>query len=173
MAVASIALEVIPRSHLRIGRNHLGRAVFARQEIAEGELICKFDGPLFHTKELPARRKNAHDYFLQVGDFVFLGKSKSIDDYMNHSCEPNCGLIFLGNSIYLKALRDISSGEEITYDYSTTMWKTEGSMACRCGSSKCRKVVQDFNLLPEEVRVEYMDRDIVPPFIRLNYVNGT
>ena len=173
MAVSNTFETLIPRSYLRTGRNHLGKAIFARHSISEGELICRFGGTLFHIKELPARRRNTHDYFLQVGDFVFLGKSKNLDDYMNHSCDPSCGLLYLPDGIYLKALRDISHGEEITYDYSTTMWQTGESMRCKCRSSKCREVVQDFDQLPEEIKVDYLGKGIVLPFIRTNHAYAT
>lgn len=173
MAVSSKFATIVPRSFLRVGRNHLGKAIFARHPISENELICRFGGPLFHVRELPVRKVNAHDYFLQVGDFVFLGRSRNLDDYMNHSCDPSCGLVYLPDGIYLKAIRDIDSGDEITYDYSTTMWKTKETMECRCGSPKCRKLVADFDLLPENIKVEYMDKGIVPPFIRVNYDTST
>lgn len=37
--------------------------------------------------------------------------------YINHSCRPNCVSIYVNNTQYIKALRDIYPGEEITIAY--------------------------------------------------------
>ncbi|KAG4107381.1 SET domain-containing protein [Neocallimastix lanati (nom. inval.)] len=36
---------------------------------------------------------------------------------INHDCNPNCTIYFRGNTVYLKALRDIKQDEEITINY--------------------------------------------------------
>jgi hypothetical protein len=54
----------------------------------------------------------------------------------------------------LFALRDILPGEEITYDYSSTvgpnitadMW----TMKCSCGASVCRKTIGNVLSIPED-----------------------
>ncbi len=64
--------------------------------------------------------------------------------FFNHSCDANCGFTQLPsshNSIsHVIAIRDIKSGEELTYDYQCM--DAEGShytgINCRCGSIKCR-----------------------------------
>jgi uncharacterized protein len=59
--------------------------------------------------------------------------------YMNHSCRPNAEpFILKGRKIVFKAVRTITLGEEITYDYGRDYFnyfiKKKG---CRCLS--CRK----------------------------------
>lgn len=39
---------------------------------------------------------------------------------VNHSCEPNCVSSYDGTNVYMIALKDISSGEEITVSYTDT-----------------------------------------------------
>jgi hypothetical protein len=63
--------------------------------------------------------------------------------FINHSCEPNCEPVNESGRIYIEALRSISPGEELTYDYSLTRdeqddEQTEIDYACRCGARRCR-----------------------------------
>jgi hypothetical protein len=62
-------------------------------------------------------------------------------------------------------LRDIKSGEELLWDYSTSMLERHWTMNCHCGSPLCRKVVQDFDLLPKGTQNKYLQHKIVLPFI--------
>ncbi len=80
----------------------------------------------------------------------------------NHSCQPNASVV-AGH--LLVALCDINGGEEIRYDYSTTMSENLWTMECRCRTPKCRGVVRDFHLLPEDLKLHYLSLGIVQPFI--------
>lgn len=80
----------------------------------------------------------------------------------NHSCNPNSGIV--KNSILI-AIEDIFAGEEICYDYSTTMMENYWTMVCKCGSKDCRGVIKDFHLLPETVKKRYLKLGIVQEFI--------
>ena len=39
--------------------------------------------------------------------------------FINHSCTPNCYTQVIGDMIWIRAARNIRSGEELTYDYCT------------------------------------------------------
>lgn len=55
----------------------------------------------------------------------------------NFSCDPNCESENEGGyHIWIKALRDIRAGEEITYDYNFPL--VEPPPACLCGAKTCR-----------------------------------
>ena len=45
--------------------------------------------------------------------------------FVNHSDTPNCIKVKLGNRYYLKTIRDITGGEELTVKYSFYKIKTE------------------------------------------------
>jgi len=51
----------------------------------------------------------------------------------NHSCEPTIGV---QSQIVLVALRDIATGEELTYDWATTD-DDQGRTECPCGTATC------------------------------------
>ncbi len=89
--------------------------------------------------------------------------------FANHSCDPNAGVV---DSRRLVALRDIAPGQEIRFDYSTTMDENFWTMRCRCGVPGCRGTIGDFQALPPEVRRRYLDLGVVPRFIAWRYVAG-
>ena len=49
--------------------------------------------------------------------------------FINHSCTPNCYSMIIGHTILICAGRNISAGEELTYNYYT---EGEGEISCRC-----------------------------------------
>lgn len=82
--------------------------------------------------------------------------------FINHSCEPNAGLV---DDTCVIALRQINPGEEIRYDYSTALLERYWVLDCHCGSPRCRGSVGDFDALPERTQQYYLRLGIVQPFI--------
>src|SRR4029077_4024884 len=78
---------------------------------------------------------------LQVGPDLWLCSDGSLlDDLINHSCAANAG--FLTGAPVLFALRDIAAGEEICWDYSTSISEPDWTLECRCGSPGCRGLIR-------------------------------
>ncbi|MEJ2168526.1 MAG: SET domain-containing protein [Desulfobacterales bacterium] len=148
-----------------------GRGVFAGERIFAGEEILTFLGPLIRRRDMPAINSQDEDYYLQVGDNLFLGPSGEIDDYINHSCDPNSGVVIEDRTSKLVAIETIERGEEIRFDYSTTMYRPVLVMKCWCGSHICRGKVVDFIYLPEEVQAKYIALGVVPEYITRR-ING-
>ncbi|KAM8920883.1 histone-lysine N-methyltransferase ASH1L [Pelodytes ibericus] len=65
--------------------------------------------------------------------------------FINHSCDPNCEMQkWSVNGVYrigLYALKDISAGTELTYDYNFHSFNTEKQQLCKCGFEKCRGII--------------------------------
>jgi hypothetical protein len=57
--------------------------------------------------------------------------------FINHSCDPNCETHEEKGRVWVKAIRKIEAGEEITYDY-CLYDGDEGEAVCNCGAKKCR-----------------------------------
>ncbi|MCX7403271.1 MAG: SET domain-containing protein-lysine N-methyltransferase [Planctomycetia bacterium] len=77
---------------------------------------------------------------------------------LNHSCDPNCGLLIRSGvkEIEAKALRPIQAGEELTFDYETFEYEIEHLTGpCLCGSKKCRGRLTGYSHLPAEVKARY------------------
>lgn len=138
-----------------------GRGVFTTEPIASGEVILCFKGAVFDIDDI----RDELGLYIQVGPREFQYSSGDIDDFVNHSCEPNSGYRVLENIACLVAIEPIAAGAEITYDYSTTMMGGFYEMNCKCGAKTCRGRVTDFAALPEPVKLNYMQYGIVPEFI--------
>jgi hypothetical protein len=145
---------------------HLGKSVFATGGFAEGEIITRFSGRRVGSARLPRALAGADDRFVQVGPHEYMGPSGRIDDLINHSCDPNAGLRFTSAGVFLVAIRPIAPGDEIAWDYSTTVGEPGWRMDCRCGSERCRSVIGGFADLPEDRRAWFRDRELVAPYLR-------
>jgi uncharacterized protein len=141
-----------------------GRGVFADEAIRAGELIIRFTGPFLRYADTTPQT-----YALQVGPDLYIGASGGFDDYINHSCAPNAGMKIQGAgqdvSVNLHAIRDIGEGEEICFDYSTTMAEDDFEMPCRCGAPSCRGLVRDGKHLPGDVWERYLGLGILPEYV--------
>jgi hypothetical protein len=139
--------------------------VFAGCGIEAGEEILVFSGPIVTSGDVPQVGPAEHDYYLQIEEDLFLGPSGSADDFVNHSCDPNAGVVVHCGGARLVAIKPISSGEEVTFDYSTTMYKAPVEMECHCMSTVCRGRIRDFLSLPERVQEKYVSLGVVPDYI--------
>jgi uncharacterized protein len=144
-----------------IDEGRFGKKVCATVPLVRNTIILRFSGRIIDFDEA-LRLGDRESYALQVGynSYVYLDAPAC---YFNHSCEPNCGI---RPDLYLVSLRDIKEGEELTYDYSTTMLERKWTMPCRCGKPACRSVVTDFDLLPENRKRYYLSENVVQEFIR-------
>lgn len=123
-----------------------GRGLFATALIPRGSLVLEFRGWLARTEEL-----EDHWLAIQVDQDRWLcSHGDLLDDCANHSCEPNAG--FLTGEPVLYALRDIRAGEEIGWDYATSISYPGWKMECRCGEAGCRGLIRSWGELREEER---------------------
>src|SRR4051794_26222578 len=112
-----------------------GWGVFATQPIPKNKRIIDYAGEKIPNRESLRREarylKNGHIWCfklnrLYVRDAAVGG---NIARYINHACKPNCYTQVIGDTIWIRAARNIRKGEELTYDYSTD---GEGSIQCKC-----------------------------------------
>ena len=150
----------------RIGETHLGKAVFAAQGFARGDAIVEFTGRRFRANRVPSLMRGASDRFVQVTPDHYMGPSGRIDDLINHSCAPNAGLRFAGDRVMLVAVRAIAPGEEIAWDYSTTLRESNWHMICQCRSADCRRIIGNFATLAEDRQEWFRSHNLVAPYLR-------
>ncbi|MCB0346179.1 MAG: SET domain-containing protein-lysine N-methyltransferase [Bdellovibrionales bacterium] len=143
-----------------------GRGVYTLDDIPEGSPILEFAGPRVDRGHvLTALRTTGHDGFLQIDHDEFIGLSGGFDDFINHSCDPNCGLNFDGDAPRLISLEYIPEGSELTFDYACSQENFPFRFACSCGAPDCRRIVGDFRELPAKIRARYLRMGLVPPFL--------
>ena len=127
-----------------------GRSVFAVRPIRKGELIASFDGEIYDD-DFDEWTDDLLNHAIQFGKAIWRD-SKGMARYINHSCEPNCGIKKLFSIV---AMRPIEAGEQITWDYEMTEKNPWWKMKCRCGSPVCRKVIGNYTRMPKAVRLKY------------------
>ena len=92
-------------------------------------------------------------------------RSDNIDDYINHSCNPNSFIAFKESGPFLLALKPIRKGEEVTYNYLTTEWDMGTHyFQCRCGAEDCIGFIKGFKHLGERWKNKLSP--LVTPYLR-------
>jgi hypothetical protein len=122
-----------------------GAGVFTERVLLAGELVVRWRGTIVpRTDGATTGASGAQQSAVSIAEGVVLaslpGHGVTIDDYMNHSCAPNIGML---DAVTLVTVRDIASGEELTADYA--FWTAnDGDVVierCACGLPGCRKRV--------------------------------
>jgi len=72
-----------------------------------------------HITTQEADTKKGARYLFEVNSkWTIDGSARSnLARYVNHACTPNCESTTSGTRVFVKAIRYISPGEELTYDY--------------------------------------------------------
>lgn len=151
----------------RLSRIH-GRGVYALKPFRAGERIVELLGEKITAAESDRRAEllpdDGHTFFFWVDEDLVLDCAVNGNStrYINHHCEPNCEAIIEDDRAFIDAIRDIQSGEELTYDYNICWLSTEtpeelAVYACRCGAQSCRGT-----MLSPEASDERLDRDLEP-----------
>jgi SET domain-containing protein len=135
---------------LEVRRSPLqGMGVFALKRIRKGTPVIEYLGERITPEESDqryARLANpAHTFLFTVDDRLVVDATwkGNVARYINHSCDPNCESTIVRRHIWIKAIRDIVPGEELTYDYNLDLdgrrpkgWRQ--MYACHCGAESCR-----------------------------------
>jgi SET domain-containing protein len=139
------------RRRIQIRRSGVhGKGVFALQDIAEGEDLIEYVGEVISWAE--AERRHPHDpqnpnhtfYFHIDEDHVIDGlHGGNASRWINHACAPNCEADERGGRVFIRALRSIAAGEELSFDYGLIIderytAKLKAEYACWCGADECR-----------------------------------
>ncbi len=130
---------------------NMGKGLFAKEHISKGEIIYDGEGGKVYEAEscnkLPPTQR---DHAMQFAEHQWID-TKGLECYINHSCEPNCGI---KGKFQVVAMRDIEKGEQLTYDYEMTE-DSDWRMHCKCKTKSCRTLIGAFRNMPESVRKKY------------------
>ena len=104
---------------VKVKRGLAGLGLFAGEDIKKGEMIIEYIGNILTKEE--AEKINTNQYLFEVN------RNKTIDGsvrwniarYCNHACEEagNAESDIKKGRVFIKAIKNIKAGEEITYDY--------------------------------------------------------
>ena len=113
-----------------------GRTLVAREAVEADQVVVVFGGEVVHESQLGALSPAERLLTLQVEEALYLvSRADGAADWVNHSCDPNCGL---RGQITLVAMRRLEPGEEICFDYAMSDGTPYDQFACGCGAKTCR-----------------------------------
>lgn len=142
-ALAAVRRSARPRPvpPVRVKQTKIGRGVIANRRFAPAETVGIVRGRVIADADYGS------DYAIDMGSGLSLEPSAPYR-FLNHSCEPNCGLVvheeedddgvILSREVLLETLRPIQLGDELTIDYA---WGPDSAIPCGCGVTSCRQWV--------------------------------
>jgi hypothetical protein len=111
---------------------------FTTTPIRKGARVAEYTGPRLSKEEADALYENSTvTYLFGLGDGAIVIDGQGPARFINHSCDPNCESSEVRGRVWIKAIRNISSGEELTYDYCLYDGGADEAL-CNCGAGKCR-----------------------------------
>lgn len=148
-------------------RNGLG--LVAARAFRPGDLVCRIRGRIVSAKTVwdywKKDRRRGENCF-RWDDDHYLDPEGEIGAWANHSCNPNARIVRTQAGLWLRALKPIRRGHEVTHDYSTLLGADDvWTMRCNCGERGCRNVVRNMARLPEGVLQRYRRLAAIPDFI--------
>ena len=126
-----------------------GRGVVAIKRIRQGTRVIEYVGELLSSAELDLRydkdtSERGQTFVFHVADDRYIDAMwEGNARFINHSCDPNCEAYLDNGRIFIRAVKNIQPGIELTYDYSLEIEddplpSRELVYACRCGAVRCR-----------------------------------
>lgn len=124
-----------------------GHGLFALVHIPRGENVIEYVGEIVNKEQADQRERYLNSkgftstYMFSISsnqeiivDATFIGNAAR---FANHSCLPNCEVHVIENRLYLRALENISPGDELCYNYH--LRKMEGGirLQCFCNAPNC------------------------------------
>jgi hypothetical protein len=130
-----------------------GQGAFALRRIPRGTRIIEYTGERITHEVADARyddeaMERHHTYLFTVDERTVIDAAVGGNEsrIINHSCDPNCVVVIARGRIFIDAIQDIPSGEELCYDYSYEREEDDDAQAeklypCRCGARRCRGTI--------------------------------
>jgi hypothetical protein len=118
-------------------------ALFLREDLVRDQIIFAFhrDGSL---------RADLRSFPLD--DRIFLRSPSDLHCLINHRCAASTYVDWRG--CYLRALRDLRGGDELTLNYLTIYDVMANPFVCHCGDAECYREIRGFRYLPLEQKLK-------------------
>ena len=132
---------ISPQKPYRIGRSRTGLGLFATRPIKKGTKIIRYFGPLLDCRKKKDDAIENKYLFELNGRWTIDGSVReNIARYINHACKPNAesDVRPRKRKVFIRAIKNIEPGEEISYDYGTDYFKAYlKPIGCKCDA--CEK----------------------------------
>src|SRR5487761_2502953 len=142
----------------RVGRSRTGLGLFATKPIKKGSKIIRYFGPLLDSrkKKDDAVEKN---YLFELSARWTIDGSvrKNIAHSINHACKPiaESDVMPRKRKVVIRAIKNISPGEEINYDYGTDYFKAYlKPIGCKCAACEKKRKKKRAEARAERLRLK-------------------
>jgi uncharacterized protein len=128
------------KKSFRVGRSRTGLGLFATEPIKKKAFIVEYGGRRLSNEEADKLEARGSRYLYEINSrWTIDGSSrKNLGRYANHSCRPNADSHKLSGKVFLRAIKAIKSGEEITWNYGRDYFlNVITPSGCKC--VKCRE----------------------------------
>ena len=111
---------------------------FAERDITKGTRVIEYVGERISKTESIERCERGNAFiFSPEGTHDIDGQVEwNAARFLNHSCQPNCEAVPHEGRIWIVALRNISAGEELTFNYGFDL-EDYRNYPCHCGADGC------------------------------------
>ncbi|HSM09345.1 MAG TPA: SET domain-containing protein-lysine N-methyltransferase [Gemmatimonadota bacterium] len=137
------ARRTVTADAVRVERDQSGhRRLLTTEPIASGGVILLLDGVV---RAKPTR------YSIQIGPDAHLDEMGPVDA-TNHRCDPSAFIDFSDpERIVLRAMRDLSVGDEVSIHYCATEYDMASPFDCHCGVEECLGRIRGYRYLADDV----------------------
>lgn len=124
-----------------------GHGLFALVYIPRGKNVIEYVGEIVNKEQANQRERCLSSkgftstYMFSISsnqeiivDATFIGNAAR---FANHSCLPNCEVHIIENRLYLRALENISPGDELCYNYHLQQTEGDIRLQCFCNAPNC------------------------------------
>lgn len=111
---------------------------FARFDIPGGTRVLEYLGEKITKEQSLARCERNNEYIFALDDEHDLDGNVSWNParFLNHSCKPNCEARLEDGQIWVVSIRNITAGEELTFNYGYDL-EDYREHPCCCGATGC------------------------------------
>ncbi len=149
---------ISPKKPYRVGRSRTGLGLFATKPIKKGTKIIRYFGPLLDSRK---KKDDAieNKYLFELNNRWTIDGSvrKNIARYINHACRPNAesDVKPRKRKVFIRAIKNISPGEEINYDYGTDYFKAYlKPIGCKCAACEKKRKKKRAEARAERLRLK-------------------
>ena len=113
--------------------------VYTTTPIKKGTVVAEYTGPRLTNEGADLIYDHSpRTYLFGLLDGKHVIDGDGIAGFINHSCDPNCEADEIKGRVIIRAIRRISAGEEIAYDYNLYDGDDDDPALCFCGAKNCR-----------------------------------
>lgn len=103
-------------NNFKVFKSLAGFGLKTNKSFKKGDFVIEYVGIKKKNKDV---EEDTTKYLFELNNKYTIDGSPrwNIARYINHSCRPNCEVDILKGKIKIFAIKNISEGEELTYDY--------------------------------------------------------